>query len=616
MRAGRIAAAAGLLACIVAALLAATVPETKKPPAKAAAKPATNVPAQPKPKAAPTPASGPEVKVVEVVLDGQISERMAMAMPFGPQPKLLRDFTGSIRKAADDGEIKAMVLRIRQPMMGLAKRQELMDAIGEFKAKGKKVFCYLDATTNFGYLMACTADRITAAPAGMILLTGLAAEVSFYKGLLDWAGIEAHFVASGKHKSAADSYTRESMSEANREVFNEYLDDVYGQFVKGIAEGRKLTPAKVREAIDNGPYSAPAAHTAKLVDEVAYYDQFLDGVGKALKGKAELVKGYHRMGKRGPDLAQMNLFSFFAALQPKPAIPAGKRPKIVIVYASGVIAPASAGLFGMQTVSAAGLHDAFDKARTDKTVKAVVLRVDSPGGSALISDLIWRDIRRIQQAGKPVIASMSDVAASGGYYIAMPCDAIVAQPGTVTGSIGVLGGKLAMGKLYEKIGIKVETFTRGKNAAIFSGTTRFSESEAARLKAMLDGIYTDFVQKAADGRKMPVEKMRELATGRIWTAQAAIKAGLVDKLGGLKEAYDLAVEKAGLKGNKDVQPVILPREKSFLEAILDPMSSRVVTLNGKPIPDALLRKMPALQVLGLLATENVLAIMPFHIETR
>jgi len=602
MRVARYAMAAVVLAVVVALLVGAAAPETKQP----AAKPATE--------AEPQPAQR-TIRVVDVPLEGTIQERAHMTMPFGPQPKLLRDFTGSIRKAADDDTIEALVLRLREPSLGLAKRQELMDAIGAFKAAGKKVYAYVDSCTTRSYMLACAADRIAVAPAGMVVLTGIRGEAMFLKGLLDWAGIEGDFVASGKHKAAADMLTRESMSEDNRQVINEYLDDVYDQLVTAIAKGRKLTADQVRDAIDHGPYAPQAARTRKLVDDVAYYDDFLAAIGRDLGGTVKVVKGYHHLGKKGADLAQMNLFTFFASLQPKPAIPQTKHPKVVIVFASGMIAPKEVSLFGTATINAQEMREAFETARADKTVKAVVLRVDSPGGSALISDLIWREVGLTRKAGKPVIASMSDVAASGGYYIAMACDAIVAQPATVTGSIGVVGGKLSLGGLYEKIKINIETFDRGKNAGIFTDTRGFSDTEREAFKGLLDDIYTTFVTKAAEGRRMDLAKMRALATGRIWTARMALKEGLVDKLGGLKDAYDLAIEKAGLKP-EDVQPVILPREKSVFEALFAPMASQATAFDPTRLPDAVRRRLPLLQVIELFEHENVLAVMPYSLDVR
>ena len=617
MRRGRVALGAVLGLLAVALLVGAAAPKPgkaeKKPAEKPAAKPATKQAAKADGQDAEKPKR--KVSVVEIMFHGAVAEQAAVAMPFGPQPKLLRDFTATIRKAATDEKIKAVILRIRQPALGLGKLQELMASIAELKAANKPVYCYLDACGNGAYLLATSADKIVAAPGGMVMLTGLSAQASFYKGLLDWAGVQAHMMAFGKHKSAGDPFTRDSMSEENRKVINEFLDDLYDQFVAAIAKGRKLDPKKVRETIDHGPYSANEARTFHLVDDVAYYDQFVAGIGKDLDGEVKLVRDYHRLGKKGPDLAQMNIFTLFAALQPKPAIPATKRPKVVIIYACGPITVATSSFMPSQVITAEVMGKAFEQARSDDTVKAVVLRIDSGGGSALVSDLIWHEVERTRKAGKPVVASMSDVAGSGGYYIAMNADAIVAHPATITGSIGVIGGKLSLRGLYDKIGIKKEVFRRGKNSAIFSDYTGFTPDERTRMHALMADIYTTFVHKAAEGRKMPVEKMRELATGRIWTARAAQKLGLVDQLGGLRDAFDLAVEKAGLKG-KDVQPVILPREKSMLEAILAPMAQATSPLSRVPMPAPVLRTLPYLQVFELLARENVLALMPYTIEIQ
>jgi len=555
------------------------------------------------------------VRVVEVPLQGEIAEQLPVATPFGPQPRLLRDYTASIRKAAKDERVQAILLRLAMPSLGLAKVQELAEAIGEAKAARKPVYCYLETCGNADYLLACSADKIAAAPGGIVMLTGLRAEATFLKGLLDWAGIQAEILHFGKHKSAGDMLTRSSMSEENRKVLNELLDDLFGQFVSGIAKGRNLPEGKVREIIDNGPYCAKDARVFHLVDEVAYFDQFVETIGKDLGGKVTLVKGYHRLGTKGPDLSEFNIFTLFAALKPKPDIPATDRPKVVVLYASGTILMGESSLPIGNVVTAAEMRKAFKTIRENPTVKAVVLRVDSPGGSALVSDLIWREVERTRKAGKPVVASMSDVAGSGGYYIAMGADAIVAQPGTITGSIGVLGGKIVLRGLYDKIGVTKETFTRGRNAGVFSDYTPFSAHERERVRALMADIYNDFVHKAALGRKMPHEKMQQLATGRVWSGRAARELGLVDELGGLKRAFDLAVEKAHLKG-KDVQPVILPRAKSFLEALLGPSATAVPPRLPAPMGRIVGRAAPVARVLAALAREHVLALMPCLIEVR
>ena len=567
------------------------------------------------------PEKGPPanaVRVVDVVLQGELGEQRAFENPFGPRGRLLRDYTASLRKAAQDPDVKAVLLRLQQPSLGLAKVQELRSAIEEVKTAKKRVYCYLEACGNADYLIACSSDRICAAPGGMVMLTGLRAEVTFFKGLLDWAGIKADFLHFGKHKSAAEPFTSDAMSEENRQVLNELLDDLYGQFVGVIAKGRKLPEQKVKEAIDFGPYCAKDARIHSLVDDVAYFDQFLEAMGKDLGGKVELVKDYHHLGSKGPDLSEFNIFTFFAALKPRPDIPATDRPKIVILYASGMILMGESPLFAGGAVTAEAMSKAFRQIRENPTVRAVVLRVDSPGGSALVSDLIWREVERTRKAGKPVVASMSDVAASGGYYIAMGADAIVAEPSTITGSIGVVGGKLVLRGLYDKIGLKREVLSRGRNAGLFSDYTAFSDHERARVNALMSDIYDDFVHKAALGRNIPHERMRELATGRVWTGRAALALGLVDRLGGLREAFDLAAEKAGLQG-KDVQPVILPREKSVLEALMSPGAATLgVPELGLEVsvanPQSIAGSVPL--VLQALLRENVLTFMPYVVEVR
>jgi len=562
----------------------------------------------------PTVAAGGQVaRVVEVRLEGEIAEQRALEVPFGPRRPLLRDYTASIRKAAKDPTVRALLLRLNFPLMGLGKLQEVREAIAEFKAAGKTVYCYFDSCFNTDYLLACSADRVGAPPGAMVLLTGLSAEVTYLKGLLDWLGVKVELLHFGRHKTATEPFTQSAMSEENKKVFNELLDDLYDQFVSAIAEGRKLPPDRVRETIDNGPYSAEAAKKAGLLDDVAYEDEFLEGMEKELGAEVELVKGYHRLDAEGPDLSEFNIFTLFSAMRPKPPIPKTDRPKVVVIFATGMILPTRPSFYFENLITAEEMSRAFEAAREDPTVKAVVLRVDSPGGSALVSDLVWREVQRTRKSGKPVVASLSSVAASGGYYIAMGADAVVAQPGCLTGSIGVLGGKIVLKGLYDRLGVTCEVFTRGRNAAIFSDYRPLSPSERQRLGAMMRQTYEEFVRKAAAGRHMPEEQMRKLATGRVWTARAAKKLGLVDALGGLRAAYQLAMKKAGLSEKDNVQPVILPREKSFLEAIFEPASVGSFLDAIEPVVG---RRALGLALLGALRSERVLALLPFVVEVR
>lgn len=560
----------------------------------------------------------PEVRVFEIHLGGEITEQVSFSMPFGPQPKLLRNYTASIRKAAKDESIKGIILRLGMPAISLAQIQELGEALAEFKAAKKKVYCYTEVCTNRDYLLACAADQIVMPPGGGVGLVGLAADVTFYKGLLDWAGIKVEVIHSGKHKTLGEPFSQDKMSEEHRRVFNEFLDEVYTQFLGTIAAGRGITPEQARKLVDGGPYSAQEARAAKLIDGVAYYDEFLAVIGKELGGKVAPVRTYHHVGRKGPDLANFNIFTIFSSLRPKPDIPRTSRPKVVILYVSGIIVPeGTAGIFG-QVVTAKSIGKALASVRKDDTVKAVVLRINSPGGAAVTSDIIWREVLRTRKAGKTVVASLSSVAASGGYYIAMAADKIVAHPATITGSIGVIGFRPNLAGLYGKIGITTESFTRGKNASLMLLTAEMTDAQRQRIQALLDATYDEFVTKAADGRKMKRAQMLELATGRVWTAVKAKELGLVDELGGLKRAYDLAIELAGLKG-QNVQPVILPRQKDFFEMLLSRAAGGAAMLPQKlpvRLPGPLQRLMPALSTLEALSRQNVLTLMPYTIRFR
>ena len=568
-----------------------------------------------------------KVRVLEITLGGEITEQKAVFIPFGPGQRLLRDYTGTIRKAAKDDAIKAIILRLKVPTLGLARVQELAAALKDFRDAGKPVYCYTEMCTNTSYALATNADKIVAAPGGGLLVVGLSMEVAYLKGLLDWAGIQFDVVHAGKHKSAGEPFVKEKMSAENRRVLDEFLDDYYAQFVGLIASGRKLDAAKVKALIDNGPYSAEEAKKAKLIDDVAYYEEFVEGIGEDLGGKVALVKKYHHLGAKGPDLSQFNIFTLFSSLQPKPAIPKTTRPKVVIIYATGQIVWGPTSVSFTNVISYEPIGKAFASARKDPTVKAVVLRIDSPGGSALTSDLIWREVERTRKAGKPVIASMGHVAASGGYYIAMGADEIIAEPTTITGSIGVIGLKPSLGELYTKIKVNMETFQRGKNAGLLSTTKPLSADERVRLEQLIKATYDDFVGKAFAGRKgkgtgnnklTDVAKMRELATGRVWTGKQAKELGLVDELGDLKLAYQRAIAKAGIEG-QDVQPVVLPREKNIFEALLGGAAqSRAATEEelAQRLPEPLRRLVPYARLLRTLTRERVLAIMPYCVEIR
>jgi protease-4 len=491
-------------------------------------------------------------------LQGEISEEPPssdLGTLFERQPPSLRTLVESLERAADDPRVSAAVLRVSiLPDSGWATVQELRDAVGRFRRSGKPAYAHLEFCGNKEYYLASGCDKIYAIPSALIELTGLRSEVSFFKGTLDKVGIQAQFEGVGKYKNAPNQFTETGFTEPHREQMDALLDSLYGQFVSAIAQGRRRTSEEVRAVIDAGPYDGPSALRAGLVDELVYQDQ-LDA---RLKGASRLTPGRYVKGSRG--------FGFDG------------RPKIALVYVVGDIipgrsqgSPLGGGFAGSDTVA-----EALKDAREDGAIRAIVLRVDSPGGSGTASEVIWREVALARQK-KPVVVSMGDVAASGGYYVAMGSDAIVAEPGTITGSIGVFGGKFSLHGLYDKIGISKEILLRGRRADVFSTYRPWSDDERARMRELMETFYKDFVTKVAQGRHRSYEDIDAIAQGRVWTGAEAQGHGLVDRLGGFAVALDIAKEKAKIGKGEEVRLVILPERKSLIEQLLERQDDGVQT---------------------------------------
>jgi protease-4 len=510
------------------------------------------------------------VTVVTFGLAGSLSEAVAPPGLFGELQRNLRQTIDRLNAAAEDTEVSAVVLRIRNPSIGRGKLHELRQAVNRLRRSGKTVHADLQFAMPADYLLACTCDRIIMPESGNLLLPGVRAEVMFYKDLFDKLGIQADMLQVGAFKGAAEPYTRNGMSDEFRRQYELVIDDLYDQMVDTIATDRNLNRDDVKKAIDQGLFSAQQAKDAGLIDMVAYEDESHRELGKSLSAdKLRIVRDYGRK-KVDTDFSGMSgMFKFFELLSGSSG---GKRAsrseKIAIVYAVGAIMTgrSQADLWGGQTLGSDTIVAALREAEEDESVSAIVLRIDSPGGSALGSDMIWRQVR---QCEKPIVASMGDIAASGGYYIAMGCDKIVAEPGTLTGSIGVVGGKLALSGLMGKVGLTTDVISRGQNSGLFSSNKPFSESERAVFRNSMESIYDQFTRKAAEGRGMDVERLKELAGGRIWTGQQAQQKGLVDQLGTLKDAVQLAQRLAGVEESDDLDLIILPKPKSFIEQLIE-----------------------------------------------
>ena len=479
------------------------------------------------------------------------------ARAFGVTPK--QSFTGlltQLRKAKVDGRIGAVLLHINFPSIGWGKAYELREAIADLKTSGKPVYAYMEIGMNREYYIATAADKIFLPPSGDIYVNGFAAEAMFYKGSLDKLGIEADVIQIGpKYKNAPDQYTKKEMGEGQREVINAVLDEYFARFTDAIAESRRKSPADVRAMIDAAPYNANQAKSLGLIDDALYPDQIDDELKKVLNYKEDAKL----KTVTGSDYREI----------PSDSLGLNNGEKVAVVFASGGIntGKSSSGPWSDDMVGSDTVVEAINEAAENKSIKAIVLRVDSPGGSALASDLIWHAIEKAKKK-KPFVVSMSDVAASGGYYIACNADKIIAEPSTITGSIGVFMGKPVMSGLYDWLGITSEYVMRGKNAGIFRETEKWTPAEREKMVQQTNSIYFDnFVPKVSLGRNKSAEEVNTLGQGHVWTGTQAKERGLIDEFGGLEKAISVAKELAELPADKDVRRVILPEPKPFFETL-------------------------------------------------
>ena len=465
---------------------------------------------------------------------------------FESRPASLRAVVESLDRGASDPKVKAVLLRVSSLSdSGWGKVQELRDAVARFRKSGKPAYAHLEYCGNREYYLATACSKIYAVPTAILDVSGLAAEVTFFKGALDKLGVEAQFEGVGKYKNAPNQFTETGFTEPHREQMEALLDSLFGQFESAIAASRGKTAEEVRAIVDGGPYDGARALEAGLVDELVYQDE----LDSRLKGAERVSVGRYVKSSRG--------FSFDG------------RPKLALIYAVGdIVSGESQSGFAGEFVGSDTVARAIRQARKDASVRAIVLRIDSPGGSGTASDVMWREVTLARKA-KPVIMSMGDVAASGGYYLAMGGDAIVAQPGTITGSIGVFGGKISLRGLYDKLGLSKEIVTRGRNAALFSSYRAWTEEERATFRRLMTTFYREFVRKAAEGRGKTYDQIHAVAQGRVWTGAEAMRIGLVDRLGGLDVAVALAKERAKIGKDQEVAIMVLPERKSFFQTVLE-----------------------------------------------
>jgi protease-4 len=562
----------------------------------------------------------------EIEIKGSYHEGAQLPGLFGEVSETLDAAIARIDKAAGDEKIDGVILRINNPTIGWAKMNAFRKAIGRVQAKGKKVHAWLDGASNIDYLLASACDEIVMPEPGVLMMVGLRAEVTFYKNLFQMIGVKAEMLRVGEFKSAAEPYTRTEMSPEFRKEMEEILDDRYKLLVDTIAASRKLSGDKVSAAIDEGPLTARIARELGLIDTIGYEDDLESSLEKAAEGKT--FKVVRKYGKKKVDTDFGGLLGMSKMMETLLGIEPPKRksanPKLAIIYASGMITSGKNStdfLSGETTMGSDTMIKAIREANKDATVKAIVLRVDSPGGSALASDLMWHELELIK---KPFVVSMGDVAGSGGYYIAMGADRIFADPGTITGSIGVVGGKFALDGAFKKIGITTDIISRGKNSGVLSSTTGFTDSERDAMQRMLNDVYDQFTTKAAQGRKMPKDKLEKLARGRIYTGSTAIKIGLVDELGSLDDAIAYAKKQAGVGPDEKLEKLVLPKATSPLESLLGPLdpnadaraTDAAVRQFLRSISPELEENLQVLRLMQVFSRERTLTVMPFRMVIR
>lgn len=529
---------------------------------------------------------------------------------FGGPDQSLTGLVMQFKKAKVDRRIKAILLDVNMSGVGWGKAEEIRDAIADFRSSGKPVYAFLELGLNKEYYIATACDKIYVPPPGVLFINGLAADVMFFRGSLDKLGVYPDIYQIGKYKSAGDMFTQKEMTEAHREYINSMLDDLFNRYINKIAEARRKTPEEVRALIDNAPYDADQAKAAGLIDEAMYRDQ-VDNELKKLLGQKETDT---LAAVRGVDYRDVSPES----------LGLNKGERIAVIYASGEIGSGSSqnSPSGDQSVGSDTVVKALNDASADKSIKAIVLRVDSPGGSGLASDVIWRAVE-MANSKKPVVVSMSDVAASGGYYISASASKIIAQPSTITGSIGVVAGKPVLRGFYDWIGISNEYVLRGKTSGMFRETEKFSDEERAKFEEWVKNTYYgDFVPKVAKGRGKDPEFIDSVGQGRVWTGGQAKERGLVDEFGGLDKAIEVAKQLAKIPAEKGVERVILPHPTTFLEQMLygggenantEVQQQRAV---AAALPEDARRALRFMAMMDRMKNGETMLVMPFDIRIK
>ncbi|MTI30294.1 signal peptide peptidase SppA [Xanthovirga aplysinae] len=505
-----------------------------------------------------------ENTVLELKLDKQIVER-TKDDPFGEFPYWadgdnkvgLIQLMEAIEHAKNDDKIEGIFLEPRSIQAGYSSLSEIRKSLQEFKSSGKFIYAYGETFSEADYFLASVADKVFLNPRGLLEFNGFKAENIFFKKTLEKLELEPQIFRVGDYKSAVEPFIREDMSEASRIQTTALINSLYNTYLKHVANSRQINNKELKNISENLLVrNAKDAKTYKLVDQLAYFDEVQDAIRQELELEQE---------EKIPTVTYKKYRKSYSNTKVS-------ANRIAVIVASGNIVSGKGGenAIGSDTFAAA-----IRKARKDKKIKAIVLRVNSPGGSALASDVIWREVK-LATKEKPVIASMSDYAASGGYYISMASDTIVAEPNTITGSIGIFGIIVnAKGLLNNKLGITTDVVKTGKYSDIMTATRPLSDFEKSVIQKSVEEGYEAFTTKAAEGRNMSLEKLKQVASGRVWSGEQALSNGLVDVLGGLEDAINIAAKKAGVEDDYKVR--YYPKQKGVFEQIFEEFSTDLET---------------------------------------
>jgi protease IV len=511
------------------------------------------------------------------------------------RPRSLADIIEALNRAARDYRVRVVIVRIKS-VGSLATADELRSALLRFREKGKKVIAFFETAGTAEYYLACAADEIVMPATGALMLNGVRAEVTFYREAFDKIGVQPDFEAIGEFKNFGNSFTENGFTKHHRQATESLVDEIFNTLVETTAQSRNFTPAETKRKINRGPFNGEQAHKAALVDVLAYDDELPVRLKENGVAKPKTIK----------------LLDYLARINRERSLEDAWReyPAIAVVTLNGTIKQGRS-LYQQNSEGAIGCDTTakiFREIKKDDELKGVIVRVNSRGGSAIASDIIWRQIARVAKK-KPVVISFSDFAASGGYYLAMAGSEIVCNPHTLTGSIGVLTGKFALGELYDKLGFSVETVERGTNSGIYSALRPFTDKERKKIRQDLKSFYDTFLDRVAEGRKTTKKEIDKVARGRVWTGRQALENKLVDRMGGFHETFELLCEKLGLPPDQELAIAVYPR----FPRLMMPASglSGLARMTGGSFE--LTEEISALQ---WLKKETILAWEPRHIRFK